>query len=150
MCIVSLSLSSLSLSSGKKKNKAKKVPQPTTGPYVRSGRLYYNAKEEMPLFGEETVEDPQYYLVGASGLREIYFASMDQDIKGKGPGTHHTTDQGRHAIKDSLDDSSIIVLGRIVKYDAMMAATVTTPKSPGAPVTDEEFGVEGEEVVGKA
>jgi hypothetical protein len=75
---------------------------------------------------------------------------MGQDIKGKGPGTHHTTDQGGHGIKDSLDDTSIIVLGRIVKYDAMMAATVTTPKSPGAPVTDDEFGVEGEEVVGKA
>jgi hypothetical protein len=95
--VVSLSLSSLSLSSEKKKrNKAK---QPSTGPYVRSGRLYYNAKEEIPVFKGEAVEDPQYYLVGAFGAKEILLANMDEDILGKGPGTYGgATKGGRHSI----------------------------------------------------
>ena len=120
MCIVSLS--SLSLSSEKKKkNKAKKAAlQPTTGPYIRTGKLYFNAQEEIPFFKGETVEDPQY-LVGASGLKEILFANMDEDVKGKGPGTYGgATKGGRHYIDNDVDESSVIVLGRRVTYDEML------------------------------
>ena len=64
---------------------------------------------------------------------------MDEDIKGKGPGIHGCTPEGRHCIKDSLDDSSTIVLGRVVTYAEMMSTISTTPKSPSAPVTEAEF-----------
>ena len=149
VCIVSLS--SLSLSSEKKKkNKAKTTPQPTTGPYVWRKRLYYNAEKEIPVFKGDVVEDPQYYLIGASGVKEILFANMDEDVKGTGPGIHGCTPEGRHCIRD-IDDTSIIVLGRKVTYAEMMSAIPTTPKSPATPVCDDDFGIEGDdEEVGKA
>ena len=113
--------------------------------------MYFNSKEEIPLFIGETVEDPQYYLVGATGLKEIYFANMDQDVKGKGPGTYaRPTELGRYGNKDSLDETSIIILGRKVTYDEWIAATVNSPKSPSAPVSEDDFGVEGNDEVGKA
>jgi hypothetical protein len=147
-CIVSLS--SLSLSSEKKKrNKAKATPQPTTGPYVYRGRLYYNAEAEIPIFKDGYVGEGQYFLAGASGLKNILFANMDERIKGKGPGTYACTEGGRHGIKDSLDDASIIVFGRRVSYAEMMHSLDAAPKSPAAPVTEDDF--EDEEVeVGKA
>jgi hypothetical protein len=148
--VASLSLSSLSLSSGKKKrNKAKKEPQPTTGPYIRTGKLYFNAQKEIPFFKGETVEDPQYFLVGAHDVKEILFVNMDEDIKGKGPGTYGgATSAGRHYIDNDIDASSKIVLGRRVTYAEMMHSIATSPKSPIAPVTEDDF--EDDKEVGKA
>ena len=134
----------------KKKNKSKAVPQPKTGPYIWRKRLFYNAEKEIPVFKGDVVEDPQYYLIGASGVKEILFANMDGDVKGTGPGIHGCTLEGRHCIRD-LDDTSIIVLGRKVTYAEMMSAIPTTPKSPATPVCDDDFGIDGEdEEVGKA
>ena len=54
VCIASLSVSSLSLRSTERRRR-NKAEQPSTGPYVRGGRLYFNAKEEIHVFKGEAV-----------------------------------------------------------------------------------------------
>jgi hypothetical protein len=151
--IASVSLSSLSLSSEKKKKNKAKTPKPTSGPFIKSGKLYFHTFEELPAIEGGEVHDAKYFLVGAYGVKEIYFANMDEKVKGKGPGTASATKkEQRWYIDDDVNESSVIVLGRKVTYDELLAALVDTPKSPAAPVNEDDFGIEGEgeEEVGKA
>ena len=144
--VASLSLSSLSLSSGKKKNKAKKV---TSGAHITSGKLYFFKESEVPSIEGGDVIGGKFYLVGASGLKEIFAYNVDEDVRGKGPGTLSTTRKTKKVYIDTdVHEASTIVFGRTVTYAELMSVIDVTPKSPNAPVNEEDF--EGDEEVGKA
>ena len=106
------------------------------------GKLFFHDRSEVPplVAGQlDGIGDAKFFLVGALGLKEIFYYPADGAAKGKGPGILKSTPSGKVFISD-LNEDDIIVCGVPVTV-AELTAIVSSdpPASPCTPVDEEDF-----------
>jgi hypothetical protein len=106
--------------------------QPKTGPLVIKGKLYFHAKEEVPLLVPPAGVDLsglKFFINNQTGLKTLYNTKHEAATDGVGLGILRSTTAGKVYVDTNVvDEESEIFLGIRLTLDELRAMFATKPK----------------------